>query len=389
MEEDESMEKLAINGGKPVSEKEIPIAKPIFPENTIRDISEVLQSGHIIQGPKTTQFEEEFRKRVGAKYAYAVNSGTAALHTAYASILKPGDEVIVPDFTFIATASTVIFARGKPVFADIDGETLTIDPEDVKEKISPKTKAVAPVHLFGNAADMKALGEIADEHDLYLVNDAAQAHGTKINGKDVGIYDDLNCYSFYPTKMLTTSEGGMVTTNSKKLYEKGLLFRNHGQQTRYLSVTLGLNYRLTDIAAAIGLNQLKLYDEFLAKRKRNAKALTEGLNRIRGLKPQKPGKGVDHSYSYYTVIMDLEQYKCTRDEFVNALKAENIGCMIYYPIPLSKQPALKRYGSRVKCPITDDLSKKVFSIPVHPNLSDEDLKKIVKALEKVSSHFHK
>lgn len=383
------MEKLAINGGKPVSEKEIPIAKPIFPENTIRDISEVLQSGHIIQGPKTTQFEEEFRKRVGAKYAYAVNSGTAALHTAYASILKPGDEVIVPDFTFIATASTVIFARGKPVFADIDGETLTIDPEDVKEKISPKTKAVAPVHLFGNAADMKALGEIADEHDLYLVNDAAQAHGTKINGKDVGIYDDLNCYSFYPTKMLTTSEGGMVTTNSKKLYEKGLLFRNHGQQTRYLSVTLGLNYRLTDIAAAIGLNQLKLYDEFLAKRKRNAKALTEGLNRIRGLKPQKPGKGVDHSYSYYTVIMDLEQYKCTRDEFVNALKAENIGCMIYYPIPLSKQPALKRYGSRVKCPVTDDLSKKVFSIPVHPNLSDEDLKKIVKALEKVSSHFHK
>jgi dTDP-4-amino-4,6-dideoxygalactose transaminase len=181
----------------------------------------------------------------------------------------------------------------------------------------------------------------------------------------------------------------MVTTNSKKLYEKGLLFRNHGQQTRYLSVTLGLNYRLTDIAAAIGLNQLKLYDEFLAKRKRNAKALTEGLNRIRGLKPQKPGKGVDHSYSYYTVIMDLEQYKCTRDEFVNALKAENIGCMIYYPIPLSKQPALKRYGSRVKCPVTDDLSKKVFSIPVHPNLSDEDLKKIVKALEKVSSHFHK
>jgi perosamine synthetase len=383
------MEKLAINGGKPVSEKEIPIAKPIFPEKTIHDISEVLQSGHIIQGLKTAQFEEEFKKRVGAKYAYAVNSGTAALHTAYASILKPGDEVIVPDFTFIATASTVVFARGKPVFADIDGETLTIDPEDVKEKISPKTKAVAPVHLFGNAADMKTLSEIAEEHNLYLVNDAAQAHGTKVNGKDVGVYDDLNCYSFYPTKMLTTSEGGLVTTNSKKLYEKGLLFRNHGQQTRYLSVTLGLNYRLTDIAAAIGLNQLKLYDEFLGKRKQNAKTLTEGLSQIHGLKPQKPGKGVEHSYSYYTVIMDLEKYRCTRDEFVNALKAENIGCMIYYPIPLSKQPALKRYDSRVKCPVTNDLSKKVFSIPVHPNLSDGDLEKIVKALEKVSSHFQK
>ena len=383
------MEKLAIKGGNPVSEKHIPIAKPIFPENTFRDVIEVLQSGHVIQGSKTAQFEEEFRKDAGAKYAYAVNSGTAALHTAYASVLKPGDEVIVPDFTFIATASTVIFAGGKPVFADIDGETLTIDVEDVKAKITPKTKAVAPVHLFGNGADMKALGEIAEEHSLFLVNDAAQAHGTRVDGKDVGAYDDLNCYSFYPSKTLTTSEGGLVTTNSKELYEKGLLFRNHGQQTRYLSTILGLNYRLTDIAAVIGLNQLKMFNEFLAKRKRNAKVLSEGLKRIEGLKPQKLGKGVDHSYSYYTVIMDLDQYKCTRDEYVDALKAENVGCMIYYPLPPSKQPALGKYGSKAKCPVAEDLSKRVFSVPVHPALSDEDVGKVVEALEKVSSHFLK
>ena len=383
------MEKLAIKGGNPVSEKHIPIAKPIFPENTFRDVIEVLQSGHVIQGSKTAQFEEEFRKDAGAKYAYAVNSGTAALHTAYASVLKPGDEVIVPDFTFIATASTVIFAGGKPVFADIDGETLTIDVEDVKAKITPKTKAVAPVHLFGNGADMKALGEIAEEHSLFLVNDAAQAHGTRVDGKDVGAYDDLNCYSFYPSKTLTTSEGGLVTTNSKELYEKGLLFRNHGQQTRYLSTILGLNYRLTDIAAVIGLNQLKMFNEFLAKRKRNAKMLSEGLKRIEGLKPQKLGKGVDHSYSYYTVIMDLDQYKCTRDEYVDALKAENVDCMIYYPLPPSKQPALRKYGSKAKCPVAEDLSKRVFSVPVHPALSEEDVDKVVEALEKVSSHFLK
>jgi len=387
--EDERMEKLAIKGGNPVSEKHIPIAKPIFPENTFRDVIEVLQSGHVIQGSKTAQFEEEFRKDAGAKYAYAVNSGTAALHTAYASVLKPGDEVIVPDFTFIATASTVIFAGGKPVFADIDGETLTIDVEDVKAKITPKTKAVAPVHLFGNGADMKALGEIAEEHSLFLVNDAAQAHGTRVDGKDVGAYDDLNCYSFYPSKTLTTSEGGLVTTNSKELYEKGLLFRNHGQQTRYLSTILGLNYRLTDIAAVIGLNQLKMFNEFLAKRKRNAKVLSEGLKRIEGLKPQKLGKGVDHSYSYYTVIMDLDQYKCTRDEYVDALKAENVDCMIYYPLPPSKQPALRKYGSKAKCPVAEDLSKRVFSVPVHPALSEEDVDKVVEALEKVSSHFLK
>ena len=383
------MEKLAINGGKPVSEKQIPIAKPLFPENTVRDITEVLQSGHVIQGSKTTQFEEEFRKSAGAKYAYAVNSGTAALHTAYASVLKPGDEVIVPDFTFIATASTVVFAGGKPVFADIDVETLTIDVEDVKEKITPKTKAVAPVHLFGNAADMNALTEIAEEHDLFLVNDAAQAHGTRVDGKDVGAYDDLNCYSFYPSKTLTTSEGGLVTTNSKELHEKGLLFRNHGQQTRYLSTTLGLNYRLTEIAAVIGLNQLKMFGEFLTRRKRNAKVLTEALSRIGGLKPQKPGRSVDHSYSYYTVIMDLDQYRCTRDEYVDALKAENVGCMIYYPLPLSKQPALKKYGSKVKCPVAEDLSKRVFSVPVHPALSEGDAEKVVEALKKVSSHFLK
>jgi dTDP-4-amino-4,6-dideoxygalactose transaminase len=376
-------------GGKPVSDKMIPIAKPFFIDETVRDIQEVLQSGHLIQGSKTAKFEEEFKKRVGAKYAYAVSSGTAALHTAYATTLKPGDEVIVPDFTFIATASTVVFAGGRPVFVDIDADTLMIDPEDVEEKITSKTKAIAPVHLFGNAADMKTLSEIADEHSLYLVNDAAQAHGTRIGGKDVGSFDDLNCYSFYPSKTLTTGEGGLVTTNSKELYDKGTLFRNHGQQTRYLSVSLGLNYRMTDIAAAIGLNQLKLFDEFLAKRKQNAKVLTEGLRQIHGLNPQKPRKGVDHSYSYYTVIMDLDRFKCSRDEFVNALKAENIECIVYYPIPLSKQPALKKYGSKTKSPVAEDISKRVFSIPVHPSLSEEDLKKILKALEKASSYFQK
>lgn len=311
------------------------------------------------------------------------------MHAAYATIIKPREEVIVPNFTFIATASTVVFAGGKPVFADIDEETLTVDPEDVIEKITPKTRVISPVHIFGNAANMKALAEIAEDHDLYLVNDAAQAHGTKINEKDVGAFDDLNCYSFYPTKTLTTSEGGLVTTNSRELYDKGLLFRNHGQQTRYLSVSLGLNYRMTEIAAVIGLNQLRKFDEFLTLRKRNAKVLTEGIKRIGGFIPQKPGEGVDHSYSYYTVLMDLDQFKCSRDEFVNALKAENVGCMVYYPIPLSKQPALKKYGNKAKCPVTEDVTKRVFSIPVHPSLSEEDLKKILEALEKVSSHFQK
>ena len=165
------MVKLAIDGGKPVSEKQIPIAKPVFSEEVVGDISDVLRSGYLRQGPRTKQFEDEFGKRVGARYAYAVNSGTAALHIAYLSILKPGDEVIVPDFTFMSTASTVAFSGGRPIFADIDPETLTIDPEAAKEKITRKTRAIAPVHLFGNAADMKALTELASDQGLHLVND--------------------------------------------------------------------------------------------------------------------------------------------------------------------------------------------------------------------------
>jgi dTDP-4-amino-4,6-dideoxygalactose transaminase len=381
------MEKLAINGGKPVSEQKIPIAKPLFSEETIHDISEVLQSGRLCQGPKTAQFEDEFRKRVGAKYAYAVSSGTAALHVSYMSLLKPRDEVIVPDFTFISTASTVVFSGGRPVFADIDEETLTIDPEDVKEKITPKTKAIAPVHLFGNAADMKALTEISEDHSLWLVNDAAQAHGTKIDGKDVGSLDNLNCYSFYPTKTITTGEGGIVTTNDKELYEKGTLIRHHGQETRYSHIMLGLNYRLTEIAAVIGLNQLKMLDDFLEKRRRNAEVLTKGISGILELKPQKAEKGVDHSYSYYTVIMDQDKFRCNRDRFVETLQAENIECMIYYPAPLTKQPALKKYADKAHCPVAEKTSKRVFSVPVHPSLTEEDLEKILAALGKVSSYY--
>ena len=381
------MEKLAIEGGKPVSDRRIPIAKPVFSEGVLGDIGEVLKSGYLRQGPRTRQFEEEFSKKVGARYAYAVNSGTAALHVAYLSILESGDEVIVPDLTFMSTASTVVFSGGRPVFADIDGETLTIDPADVSEKITPKTSAIAPVHLFGNAADMRTLKEIAEDHNLYLVNDAAQAHGTQIDDEDVGSLDHINCYSFYPTKTITTGEGGMATTNDEELYEKGKLIRNHGQESQYLHKILGFNYRMTEIAAVIGLSQLNMIEGFLAKRRRNAGTLTEGLRRIHGLRPQRTGKGVEHSYSYYTVIMDLGRFRCTRDEFVEALKAENVDCMVYYPFPLTKQPALGEYAAKAICPVAEETSERVFSVPVHPSLSEKDLENIVEALGKVSSYY--
>lgn len=381
------MEKLAIHGGKPASEKRIPIAKPVFTEKTIKDVAEVIRSGYVRQGQKTAEFEEKFREKVGAKYAYAVNSGTAALHISYLSTIEPGDEVVVPAFTFFATASTVIYSNGKPVFTDIDPETFLIDPEDVKQKITRRTRAIAPVHLFGNAADMDALTDLAEDHNLSIINDSAQAHGTEVNGRDIGSYDTVNCYSFYPSKSITTGEGGMVTTNDEELNRLGRLIRSHGDDGRYHHVMLGLNYRMTDIAAAIGLNQLNNLDRYLERRKHCGKILREGIDKIKGLHTQKTGKGVNHSYSYFSLTIDPDTFKCTRDEFLEALLAENIDCAVHYPIPLTKQPAILNLMKPDKCPISENISEKIFSLPMHPELSDEDLENILTGVEKVANYY--
>lgn len=381
------MDKLAIHGGKPASEKMIPIAQPVFSNKTINDVSEVLRSGYVRQGPKTKEFEERFSERVGAKYAYAVNSGTAALHTSYLSTIKPGDEVIVPAFTFFATASMVIFSNGRPIFADVDPETFLIDPEDIKKKITKKTKVIAPVHLFGNSANMEALTDLAEDYSLSVVNDSAQAIGTEFNGKDIGSFDTLNCYSFYPSKNMTTGEGGIVTTNDERLYELGCLFRSHGDDARYHHIVLGLNYRMTDIAAVIGLNQLEELDKYLKRRRYCGKILREGVGNINGLLPQKIEEGVNHSYSYFSLTMDPEMFKCSRDEFMEALKAENIDCAVHYPIPLTKQPAITNLLKPEACPISEEISRRIFSLPMHPHLSEGNLKEILEGLEKVTTYY--
>ncbi len=383
------MNRLAIEGGLPISEKRIPLVKPVFSKKSMEDVIKVLESGYIRQGPYTEEFERRFTERVGSGYAYAVCNGTAALHVAYLSFLEHRDEVIVPAFTFFATASTVIFSGGRPVFADIDPETFLIDIEDVMEKITAKTKAIGPVHLFGNAANMDELTEIAEDHGLRIVNDCAQAHGTEYNGRDLGSWDTLNCYSFYPTKTMTTGEGGMVTTNDEELYRRGCLIRSHGDDSRYHHVILGLNYRFTDIGAAIGLDQLSRLDEFLEKRRYAGGVLREEISRIDGVNPQKVGKKVNHSYSYFSVSLDLDQFKCTRSEFLDALRSENIDCGVHYPVPLTKQPAIQNIMNPEECPVSEDVSKRILSLPMHPLLTDEELQKIIGGVEKVAAYFHR
>ncbi|OGD54087.1 hypothetical protein A3K81_06575 [Candidatus Bathyarchaeota archaeon RBG_13_60_20] len=350
------------------------------------EIREILESGQLRQGSRVREFEALFAERTGARYTYAVCNGTAALHAAYLSTVGPGDEVIVPSFTFIATASMVHHSAARPVFADIDPDTYLIDPEDVAEKITPRTRAVVPVHLFGNAADLDGLRDLCEDHGLLMIHDAAQAHGTRYGGRDIGAHDDLGCYSFYPSKTITTGEGGMVTTNDEGLHRRGLLLRAHGDEGRYRHVLLGFNYRLTEVAAAIGISQLGRLDEFIRRRKACGMYLKKHVSRIEGLHPQEATPKADHSYSYFSLTLDPERLRCTRDQFTEALTAENIDCAVHYPAPLTQQPAMKGlYGGW--CPVSEDVSRRILSLPMHPALTDEDLKLIVAGVEKVAGYF--
>jgi dTDP-4-amino-4,6-dideoxygalactose transaminase len=383
------LSKLAISGGKPISEKKIALVKPTFSQKDAEDITKILKTAYVRMGPYTKEFEEKYAKRAGSKYAYSVSNGTAALHCAYLSTLKPGDEVIAPAFTFIATISTIHYSNAKPILVDVEPDTYLLDPEKVKEKITKKTKAIAPVHLFGNSCNMKALSEIAEDHKLLIINDCAQAHGTEYDGKDLGAWPNLSCYSFYPTKTMTTGEGGIVTTDDPELYRLGCLLRSHGDDGRYHHVLFGLNYRITDIMSAIGLNQLAQLDEFLAKRKYSADVLLKGLKKIDGINPQKITPKTKPSYSYFSAILDLEELHCTRDDFLKALSAENIDCGVHYPAALTEQPIVKEMLKPKPCPVSEDLAKRIVSLPMHPYLSDEELNVIIAGVEKVVEHYHK
>jgi len=355
----------------------IPINAPRIGEEEIAAVAEVLRSGVLTQGlgegPVVTEFERTFAKFVKAKHAIAVNSGTAALHSALAATgVKRGDEVILPSFTFVATAEVIVIAGAEPVFVDIDPDTYNIFPEAIEKAVTKKTKAIMPVDLYGLPADMQPIKEIADKHSLKIVEDAAQAHGGAYKGKPPGALADVACWSFYASKNMTTGEGGMVTTNSNEVAETLRSTRSHGEKKeKYKSLMLGHNYRMPEMEAAIGSVQLRKLPRFLAKRRENAGKLTQKLKRTETLCLPSEPKGYEHSWYLYTVRINGAR-KEQRDKIVETLNREGIGATVYYPIPIHLMPFYSTFAKR-RLAETEKAAKQVFSLPVHPGVTPKQV----------------
>ncbi len=350
----------------------IPIAKPWIGEEEKKEVEKVLDSGMLAYGEWVKKFEKEFAEYLGVKHALSTTNGTQALILALEALNIRGKEVLVPSFTFIASATSIIRAGGKPVFVDIDPRTYNIDPEDVRKKITENTIAIIPVHLYGQPANMDEIMEIADEHNLYVVEDAAQAHGAEWKGKKVGSIGHIAAFSFYPTKNMTTGEGGMVTTNDDELAHRVAMLRNHGQTERYMHEFLGWNFRMTNISAAIGLVQLKKLDRANEIRRDNARYYNETLESHVIIPYEDPR--AKHVYHQYTIRVK------NREKLIEKFKKEGIGYGIYYPRGIHKQPIMQKLGFTANLPITDEICKEVISIPVHPLVSEEDREKIVRVI---------
>ncbi len=354
----------------------IPINAPQIGEEEIAAVVKVLRSGIITHalgaGPMVMKFEKAFAKFVKARHAIAVNTGTAALHLAIAGAgIKRGDEVILPSFTFVATAEVVAMAGANPVFVDINPETYNISPRKIEKAITRKTKGIMPVDLYGLSADMQLIREIADKHGLTIIEDAAQAHGAGHKGKPPGAFADAACWSFYASKNMTTGEGGMVTTNNDELAEKMRFMRSHGEKEKYKSLMLGHNYRMPEIQAAIGCVQLEKLPKFLAKRRENAERLTAKLRKARGLQLPREAKGYKHSWYLYTIRLKGAKGK-KRDKIVEALRQKGIGAGIYYANPIHLMPYYKKFG-RYRLPETEKTAKQVLSLPVHPGVTAKQI----------------
>jgi dTDP-4-amino-4,6-dideoxygalactose transaminase len=345
----------------------IPVARPLIGEEEVAAVQEVMLSGQLAQGSRVRRFEEAFADWCGVRHAVAVSSGTAALHIALlAGGIDAGDEVITTPFSFIASANCALYVGAKPVFADIEPDTFTVNPVEIEARITPSTRALIVVHLYGQPCNMDAIQDIARRHNLLLIEDACQAHGARWDGAKVGAFG-VGCFSFYPTKNMTTGEGGMITTNDDDFAYRARLWREHGAPQRYNHVALGYNLRLTDMQAAMGLVQLSRLDGWNEQRRANAAYLTSRLSGLPGVQTPVVREGATHVFHQYTIRTR------DRDGLVSFLQDHGVGAGIHYAKPIHHQPLYQGMGYSESYPESEAASREVLSLPVHPGLSQADL----------------
>jgi dTDP-4-amino-4,6-dideoxygalactose transaminase len=357
----------------------ITINEPNLGKEEILAVTSVLKKGLLTSsanqgGNNVQKFEKLVSSYVKSKYAIAVNSGTTALQAAlYALDIKKNDEVLIPSFTFVATANAVISTGAKPVFVDILKENYTIDPTDLEKKITKKTKAIIPVHIYGNIAFLDRISEIAKKYNLMVIEDSAQALGSTFKGKHSGTFFELGCYSMYPTKVITSGEGGFIVTNNKKLRDKLLMIRNHGMIHGYDTKIFGLNFRLSEISAAIASIQIEKLPKFLDKREKNAILLSQLIS---DLKINVPIQRKYEKVNWYLYTIRTKK----RDYVLKKLNKKGIGATSYYPIPIHKTPF---YNQKTSLPITEWAASKVLSLPIHPKITSKSIEFIAKSLREI------
>ena len=350
----------------------IPAARPEIGEEEIAAVVRVMRTGHVVQGAEVAAFEQEFGKLMDGYACVAVNSGTSALHLSMLALgIGPGDEVIVPSFSFAATANAVAVAGATPVFVDIEPDSYCLDPDAVSAAVTPRTAAIVPVHLYGHPARMDRLQAIAEQHGLAVVEDAAQAVGAQWRGRPVGTFGTTGCFSFYPTKNMHSIEGGMVVTSDPQVEHKLRLLRNQGMLKQYENEVFGLNNRMTDVAAAVGRVQLAKLGRWTERRREIAATYRAGLTTVSA-----PSEAADafHVYHQYTVRVGSGR---DRDAFRAGLADRGVGSGVYYPTPIHR---LASFGRDVELPETERAAREVLSLPVQPSLTGEEIDLVVAAV---------
>ena len=352
------------------------ISKPSITDVEKKAVMDVLNSGFLAQGSRTAEFEKQFASMLGVKHAIAVSNGTCAIQIALlAEGIGPGDEVITSPFTFIATANAIVYTGAKPVFVDIDPQSFNLSPELIESAITPQTKAILPVHLYGQVCEMDEIEAIAKKYNLKIIEDACQSVLATYKGKYAGSFG-TGTFSFYATKNMMTGEGGMITTNDDEVADNCRLIRNHGMKERYVHEVVGFNFRMTDIQAAIGLAQMERVQAFTDKRRANAAFYNENIHSV--VTPIEL-EDREHVWHQYTVRIKNN----LRDAAIEKLSNAGVGYGIYYPIPLHKQQSMEKYVDNLNFPVSEQASNEVLSLPVHPGLSDEDLERVVMEVNKI------